>query len=1107
MWIVRFALRRPYTVVVMGVLMLLFGAFATIRMPKDIFPTIDIPVVIVVWNYPGLSAEDMERRVVLITERAMSTTVNGISRVESQSISGISVIKVYFEQGTDIGSAVAQITSVTNSVTRILPPGMTPPNIVQFNASNVPVAQMTLTSDSLTEQQIFDHALNFIRVRLFTIPGLSTPAPYGGKQRQVMIDIDPDAVAARGQSPNDVVNAVLASNLITPAGTIRIGGTEYDVTINNSPKKLEELANIPLKLSDGAIVKLGDVAHVHDGFAVQQNIVRVDGKRASYLSILKKSGASTLAVVDATKEAMPMIKAAAPDGLELRIDFDQSVFVRGAISGVIREGLIAAVLVSIMVLVFLGSWRSVLIVSMSIPLSIAVGLIGLFLLGQTVNVMTLGGLALAIGMLVDDATVEIENINRNRHLDENKSITRAILDAASQIAIPALAATSTICVVFFPVVLLTGPAKYLFSSLALSVVISMIASYLLSRTLVPALADKLLPKEPLDPEGDGWWARANRARDRGFDRLKDVYSTALEVVLANRAFTLICAGVVGSAGIALLFVVGTDFFPSVDAGQMRLHVRTPLGTRIEDAEHQISEIEREIRSIIPADEIQVIDDTIGVPTSYSLAFVQTDSLGGQDADILVALKEGHAPTVRYQRELRARLGELYPGTLFYFQPADIITQVLDFGLPSPISVEVQGPKFDAMVPIAHKLRDEIRKIPGAVDVHIAQALDHPALHVEVDRQRAAQVGLTQRDVAQSMLVSLSSSSLVSPSYWLSPDTAVNYLVAVQTPLARASSINDLLATPIAAGSGGGAFVPGSGSGTLPSVSNDSPFAPQPGVSRQLGDVATVSTSMDPSLISHDMIQRVLEVRLSVDDRDLGSVANAIDDVIHSLGKLPPATKIQVRGQSESMRTSFRSLELGVILAALLVYLLLVVLFQSFWDPVVIIIAVPGALVGCLLMLAITGTTLNVESLMGMIMSIGVATSNSILLVSFANEVREADDSIDAMDAAMQAGATRLRPVLMTAGAMILGMLPMAFGLGEGGEQNAPLARAVIGGLSVATVTTLFLVPTAYTLLRKSAPSKPALDEKVDDAEAEDDGDGDRDDGDDSNKAAAPENKQ
>jgi multidrug efflux pump subunit AcrB len=1081
MWIVRLALRRPYSVVVMAVLMLMFGVLVTTRMPKDIFPTIDIPVVIIVWNYPGLSAEDMERRVVLITERALSTTVNGISRLESQTISGIGIVKVYFEQGADIGGAIAQINSVTNTATRSMPPGITPPNIIQYNASNVPVAQMTLSSGTLSESEIFDYALNFIRIRLFTIPGLSTPAPYGGKQRQVMIDIDPNAVAARGESPEAVVEAVLSQNIITPAGTIRIGKTEYDVTINNSPLQIAQMGDIPLKLSDGAIVRLGDVAHVHDGFAVQQNIVRVDGKRASYLSILKKAGASTLAVVDAAKDQIPMIRTSAPNGLEIRMDFDQSVFVRGAINGVIREGVISAVLVSLMVLVFLGSWRSVLIVSTSIPLSIAVGLIGLFALGQTINVMTLGGLSLAIGMLVDDATVEIENINRNRHLDETKSITRAILDAASQIAIPALAATSTICVVFFPVVLLTGPARYLFTALALSVVISMAASYLLSRTLVPALSDRLLPNEPLEPEGDGWWARANRARDRGFDKLRDFYGSVLDLVLEFRAFVVICGVLIAGFGIALAFVVGTDFFPNVDAGQMRLHVRAPLGTRIEETEHLIASIEAKIRKVIPADEIQTIDDNIGIPTVYNLAFVQTDSLGGQDADVLVALKEPHGSTFDYERTLRDQLAGEFPGVMFYFQPADIITQVLDFGLPAPIDVEVEGPKFDTLIPLAAKLRDEIRKIPGAVDVHIAQALNHPALHVEVDRQRAAQVGLTQRDVANSMLVSLSSSQLVSPSFWLSPQTAVNYYVVVQTPLAKAASVDALLATPVTSGTGGQS---GSGSTTIPGFDSDSPFAPTQAGARDLGDVATVTPSQDASLISHDMVQRVLEVRLSVDQRDLGSVADGIDDVIKQVGKLPPSTQIHVRGQSDSMRTSFRSLEIGVLLAALLVYLLLVVLFQSFTDPLVIIVAVPGALCGVMLMLAITGTTLNVESLMGAIMSIGVATSNSILLVSFANEVREADDSIDAMAAAKQAGRTRLRPVLMTAGAMILGMLPMAFGFGEGGEQNAPLARAVIGGLSVATFVTLFFVPTAYTLMRRSSPHKPELDKKIEDADAE-----------------------
>ncbi len=1085
MWIVRLALRRPYTVVVLAVLILMFGALVTIRMNKDIFPTIDIPVVIVVWAYPGLSAEDMERRVVLIAERAMSTTVNGISRVESQSIVGIGTIRVYFEQGTDIGSAVAQITSVSNTVTRSMPPGITPPVVIQYNASNVPVAQLTLTSPTLTEQQIYDHALNFIRVRLFTIPGVAIPAPYGGKQRQVMIDIDPDAVAARGQSPQDVVNAVLASNIITPAGSIRIGTTEYDVTINSSPERIEELAKFPLTLSDGAVVRLGDVARVHDGFAIQQNVVRVNGKRATYLAILKKASASTLAVVDATREAMPSIKAAAPEGLELRLDFDQSVFVRAAIAGVVREGVISAVLVSLMVLVFLGSWRSVVIVGTSIPLSIAVGLIGLYALGQTINVMTLGGLALAIGMLVDDATVEIENINRNRHANPELSMTGAILNAASQIAIPALAATSTICVVFFPVVLLTGPARYLFTALALSVVLSMGASYLLSRTLVPALSDRLLPKEALEPEGDGWWARANRRRDRLVRQAAwGFYGGVLDLVLAHRVFAVACAIVIAAIGFGLAFAVGTDFFPSVDAGQMRLHVRAPLGLRIEDTEHLVGQVEAEMRKVIPADEIQTIDDNIGIPISYNLAFVQTDNLGGQDADVLIALAEHHGPTIGYQRTLRQKLAEQFPGTTFYFQPADIVTQVLDFGLPAPIDVEVEGPKFEALIPIAQAARRDPQDPRRGRRSHRAGARSSGAAH----RRRSPARGAGRADAARCREQHAG--------------VVVVELARVAIVLAVAGDGGELFgrgADPAAAGRVGRCaardadLAVGRGAGvgrhrrlerSRPLQTSVNPFTPRPGVANHLGDVAQVTPSQDAALISHDLVQRVLEVRLSVDGRDLGSVADAIDRVIAGL-KLPKNVRIHVRGQSDSMRTSFHSLGLGVVIAAALVYLLLVVLFQSFIDPLVIVVAIPGALVGALLMLALTGTTLNVESLMGAIMSIGVATSNSILLVSFANEIREEDpDKIDAIEAARRAGRTRLRPVLMTALAMILGMLPMALAFGEGGEQNAPLARAVIGGLLVATFVTLFLVPTAYTLLRRTPSQKVELARRVDAARKE-----------------------
>ena len=1071
MWIVRLALRRPYTIAVLSILLMLFGVMSAQRMRKDIFPTIDIPVVIVVWNYPGLSADEMEKRVVFLSERAYSTTVNGISRIESQSMSGIGILKVYFDQGADIGGAIAQIGAVSLTASRAMPPGITPPAVVQFNASNVPVAQMTLSSKTMSEQQIFDYGLQFLRLQLFTVPGLSTPAPYGGKQRQIMVDLDLQAASARGLAPQDVVSALLQSNIITPAGETRIGGTDYDVSVNNSPPTIAEFNKIPIKVSNGAMVLLGDVATVHDGFAVQNNIVRVDGHRATYLAILKKASASTLAVVDAARDMLPAIREAAKangaEALDVRLDFDQSVFVRASISGVLREAIISAILVSLMVLAFLGSWRSVVIVSTSIPLAIAVGLIGLFLLDQTLNAMTLGGLSLAIGMLVDDATVEIENIHRNRSL--GKKLTVAILDGASQIATPALAATTVICIVFFPVVLLTGPARYLFTALALSVVISMMASYLLSRTLVPALSRKLMASERHDPRGTpprGLWGRFNHARDAGFERLQNFYARILDVVLAHRPFVLLCAGVVVGAAIALASVVGTDFFPSVDAGQMRLHVRAPLGTRIEDTEMLVADVEHRIRQIIPADELATINDNIGIPLSYNLAFVQSDNLGGGDADVLIALKGEHGPTRGYEQKIRAMVNKEFPGATFYFQPADIVTQVLNFGLPAPINVEVVGRNVEASAKVARELREKIRLIPGAVDVHIAQVLAHPALRIDVDRERAAQVGVTQRDVANDVLVSLASSTLVAPSFWLSPQTGVNYPVVVQTPISQMSSVDAIMSTPI---------TPSGAPGTT--VANS--FSATPGVAPTLADVATIAPYETAELLSHDAVQRVVEIRLGVDGRDLGGVSADIDAAIASLGTLPPATTINVRGQTESMRSSFHSLGVGVILATILVYLLLVVLFQSFIDPFIIIVAVPGALTGVLIMLALTHTTINVESLMGTIMSIGVATSNSILLVSFANEIRETPQGaqLTALQAAREAGRTRLRPVLMTALAMVLGMIPMAIGSGEGGEQNAPLARAVIGGLSFATFVTLFVVPVVYSLLRRQAPAGLELDRR------------------------------
>jgi len=761
MWIVRLALRRPYTIAVLCSLIAIFGILSTTKMKTDILPAIDIPVVIVVWNYPGLSAEDMERRVVFISERAMSTTVSGISRIDSQSMSSIGILKVWFEPGSDIGGAIAQIASVMLTASRIMPPGITPPSIIRYNASNVPVAQLTISSDTLTEQELYDYGLNFIRLRLFTIPGLATPAPYGGKSRQIMVDIDPARVAAKGLSPNDVVQAVLQSNVLVPAGSAVMGKTLYDVKLNSSPDSIKAFNDLPIKAVDGATVVLGDVARVRDGYAVQENLVRVNGRRATYLAILKKADASTLAVVEGTRDVLPTVKAAAPEGMELKLDFDQSVFVRAAVTNVLHEAVIASILVSLMILFFLGSWRGAVLVGTSIPLAILVGLVGLFLFGQTLNLMTLGGLALAIGMLVDDATVEVENIHRNRHM--GKPITVAILDGARQIAVPALAATLTICVVFFPVVLLEGPARFLFTPLALGVVISMLASYLLSRTLVPTLARLLLEKEDLEHHGPGFSARFNRWRDRGFARFQEAYGKMLAVVLASRGIVLGAAALVVALSATLPFVVGLDFFPNVDAGQMRLHFRAPIGTRLEETERLVARLESRIRDIVPADELETINSNLGVPISYNLAFVQTDSSGSQDADVLVALKPKHAPTEKYAERIRTELPDEFPGSLLYFQPADIVSQVLNFGLSAPIDVQIDGPDVERSFGIARELAAKVRRIPGAADVRIPQILAYPALALDVDRARAAQIGVTERDVANNLLVTLSSSSLVAPS--------------------------------------------------------------------------------------------------------------------------------------------------------------------------------------------------------------------------------------------------------------------------------------------------------------------------------------------------------
>jgi multidrug efflux pump subunit AcrB len=1054
--LVRLALRRPYTSAIAAMLIVLMGALSVTRMIVDIFPVIDIPVVLVVWNYNGLTTEDMERRVVFISERAYSTTVNGISRIESQSIPSIGILKVYFQPGTDIGGAIAQITSVNNSILRGAPPGMQPPGVIQFNASNVPVVQMTLSSKTLTEQEIYDYSLNFIRIHLFTIPGLSTPGPFGGKSRQINVDLDQSKLEAKGFSANDVVNALQASNVIVPAGTARLGEREYNVQLNSSPTTVDRFNALPIGVFNGAPVTLGDVGHVGDSFATQTNVVHVNGKRAVYLAILKHADASTLAVVDAARAAMPEIQAAAPAGLELKLDFDQSVFVRAAVQNVIREAIISSILVSVLILVFLGSWRNTVIVSASIPLSIFAGLVGLFLTGNSINLMTLGGLALAIGLLVDNATVTIENIHRNQSL--GKPLTVAILDGSAEVIQPLTVATLAICIVFFPVVLLFGVARFLFIPLAVTVVFCMLASYALSFSVVPSFARLLLASEPAHhgPQ-QGFFG----AFDRGFGRFRDAYGRLLEGTLRHRVFVLICAGLLLVVSGGLSSVIGLDFFPTADVGLIKLHFRAPPGTRIERTEQLVLQVEDSIRKIIPANEMDTINDTIGVPSAFNLAFVPSDNVGSMDAEILISLKPDHHPSIDYIRAIRARLPDEFPGSIFYFQTADIVSQVMNFGLSAPIDVQVQDVNFDRATALGRQLLERMRKIPGVADPHLVQVLNYPTLQVDVDRLRAAKLNIVQRDVANNVLTSLSSSVLVAPNFFLNPQNNVNYSVAVQTPIEQLNTVSDLMHTPV---SRPDSSPTSSSPTTLPAASV-----------MRLGDIARIYPKSSLESVNHYTVQREIDIAANVDGRDLGATAGDIQKVIGEVSKgLPITTKILILGQNDVMQSSFRSLALGMVLAVILVYALLVVLFQSWVDPFIIMMAVPGALIGILWMLALTHTTINVESLMGAIMSIGISVSNSILVVSFANDLR-AREEVGPLHAVIEAGRIRLRPVLMTALAMIIGMVPMALGLGEAGEQNAPLGRAVIGGLIVATISTLFVVPIFYTLLRRKPPSLHSLD--------------------------------
>ncbi len=1087
MWIVRLALRQPYTVAVMSLVLMLMGWLAMRSMPVDIFPVIDIPVVAVVWNYNGFSAQDMESRIVLLSERNLSATVNGISRIESESIPGVGLIKIFFQPGVDIGNAIAQITSSSQTALRAMPPGVTPPYVVQSNASSVPVAQITMTSRSMPEQDISDYGQNFIRLQLFTIPGLATPSPYGGKLREITVDVDPKSLAGKGLSAEDVLSALLSSNLLIPAGTARIGDRDYDVAMNSSPSNVADFNNIPVKIVNGAPVLIGDVATVRDGFAEQENIVRIDGRRAAYLTILKKADASTLAVVDAAKDMLPRIRAVAPAGLDVRLDFDQSVFVRAAVSSVIREALIAAVLVSLMILLFVGSWRSVLIAVTSIPLSIAVAVIVLHATANSFNVMTLGGLSLSIGLLVDNAIVTVENVHRNIGL--GKPLTVAILDAAAQISTPLIVATLAICIVFFPVVLLVGPARFLFIPMAIAVVSAVAASWLLSRTLVKTLSRMLLGAEvhaqhvaraplpapaesPPTPRHESSLARLgrqfNEGRDRWFSRFQESYGRFVELLIVHRVYTLSVVGLLIASSLLLPPIIGTDFFPPTDAGMMKIHFRAPSGTRIEQTERLVAQAEHTIRRIVPPGEVQTINSTIGVPQPLNLAFVPTDNVSEMDAEILVALNRDHHPTEGYVQRIRQSLQSEFPGSAVYFQTADIVGQVLNFGLSAPIDVQIMYPDLSRGYVTARTLRDAISEVPGATDVTIKQTLDYPTLFVNVNRERAAQLGLSQRDVANSMLVSLSSSAVVSPTYYINPENHVNYLVAVEVPLPQMTSARDLMNTPVTR------FGQALDQHPTPAARTTDRVPRQP--AQTLDNVAQITPTAVPDVINHYTVARVLDVTASVTGRDLGSVVDGINQKIAALGKLPPGMYITVRGQGDVMNEAFSSLALGFVVAILLVYFLMVVLFQSWIDPLIIMAAIPGAIVGILWILIFTHTTINVVSLMGSIMAVGIGVSNSILVVTFAHDLR-VDQRMSGAAAAIEAGKTRLRPVLMTALAMILGMVPTAIGIGEGSSQNAPLGRAVIGGLIMATLFTLCVVPVVYSLVRRPLPERFSLEER------------------------------
>jgi CzcA family heavy metal efflux pump len=1039
MWIVRLALNRPYTFIVFALVILLISPLVLERTPTDIFPEINIPVVSVVWNYGGLSPTDIEQRIVSGYERSLTTVVNDIEHVESQTMEGRNIIKVYFQPHANVALAIAQITAISASAIRSMPPGTTPPLVITYSASTVPIMQLGLRGEGLSEQELNDIAVNFLRNRLAVIPGAATPYPYGGKQRQVSVNLDIAALQAKGLSPVDVINAVTSENLILPTGTVKLGSIEYPVEMNGSTQTIAALNDLPIKTVNGATVYLRDIAFVSDGFSPQTNIVRMDGQRGVLLSVFKTGGSSTLEIVRQLYDLLPRVRDTLDSRLRIALMFDQSIFVRAAVQGVIREALIAACLTALMILLFLGNWRSTVIIAVSIPLSILVSICVLSALGETINIMTLGGLALAVGILVDDATVEIENINRN--LAQGKETVRAILDGAQQIAVPAFVSTLCICIVFVPMFFLTGVAKFLFVPLAEAVVFAMLASYLLSRTLVPTMAMYLLRGHHGEEHatGNDPFSRIQRGFTKGFERMRHGYRNSLSFCLDHSGtfvilFLILC---IGSAPIAT--VLGRDFFPSVDAGLIRLHLRGRVGQRVEETARECDEVEDLVRKVIPLEDRGDILDNIGLPySSLNMSYSNSGTIGTSDAEILIALKAEHrTPTERYIHLLRGKLAENFPGTQFFFQPADIVSQILNFGVPAPIDVELTGPNIRANYALAQQISNRMQNVPGTVDVHVHQMFEQPTLHLDVNRTRAQSVGLSQNDVAQSLLLTLSSSFQTNPSFWANPQNGINYTVAVQVPQYKIDSMDSLKNIPVS-----------STTATMPQL---------------LGNLAEVQLAGEPAELSDYDAQPMINIYSSIEGRDLGGVADDVRKVMADFqSKLPRGTELRMRGQVQTMTSSFTGLAAGLLVAIALVYLLIVVNFQSWLDPFIIITALPGALAGILWMLLLTRTTLSVPSLTGTIMCMGVATANSILMVSFSRErLRE---GLNSREAALEAGFIRIRPVLMTALAMMIGMVPMALGIGEGGEQNAPLGRAVIGGLLFATFATLFFVPCVFKMI-------------------------------------------